>query len=292
MDSRDITLEPPALQPGETYLSKIFEAQKGLIDHYVHIEGLPQYPLDVNVKTSQTILKDFTSRVIEELAEGYEAWVMANKLCYELEISTESLPTKAEKAQAILNHYQNVGEEMADALHFFTELFIYAGITPADVREYCLGLMEKLEGDNINVKHPDSVASIGANLTNLIKYRGTWAPNFLFQLIKHNNPEDEVLKDLRYVTCGLAVGSQYEQAFARDLWEITYYLNIARNQLKNKPWKQSQVMTAEGAYREYLLRAFVTFWGMLYAMGCNEEQIWFLYFKKNQINHFRIKSKY
>ena len=61
MDARDITEAVPIVSDGR-YLEKIYELQKELIDHYVKIEGLPKYPLDVNTKKSQVIIKDFVGR--------------------------------------------------------------------------------------------------------------------------------------------------------------------------------------------------------------------------------------
>ena len=71
MDARDIKEVPPVVEGGK-YLEAIYSLQKELIDHYVSIEGLPQYPLDVNTKKNQLLIKDVVGRDLEELAEGYE----------------------------------------------------------------------------------------------------------------------------------------------------------------------------------------------------------------------------
>ena len=72
MDSRNIKEPTPQIEDGK-HLEKIYDLQKELLDSYIKIEGLPSYPIDVNSKKSQIILKDFTGRVIEELGEGYES---------------------------------------------------------------------------------------------------------------------------------------------------------------------------------------------------------------------------
>ena len=64
-------------------MEKIYELQKQLIDGYVKIEGLPQYPINVNTKSSQVLIKDFVGRVIEELAEGYESMLLIDKIVVE-----------------------------------------------------------------------------------------------------------------------------------------------------------------------------------------------------------------
>lgn len=79
MDSRDI-IEEPIKVVGGKYLECMYSLQKELLEQYIKVEGLPQYPIDVNTKKSQIILKDFVGRVIEELAEGYEALILVSKL--------------------------------------------------------------------------------------------------------------------------------------------------------------------------------------------------------------------
>ena len=69
MDSRDI-IQEPGIIPGDKYLEEIYSMQKELLSGYIGIEGLPQYPIDINTKASQSLLKDFTARVVEELSEG------------------------------------------------------------------------------------------------------------------------------------------------------------------------------------------------------------------------------
>ena len=60
MDSRNIKEPTPQIEDGK-HLEKIYDLQKELLDSYIKIEGLPSYPIDVNSKKSQIILKDFTS---------------------------------------------------------------------------------------------------------------------------------------------------------------------------------------------------------------------------------------
>ena len=79
MDSRDIQEMPEKVFDGQ-YLEKIYELQKELLDGYIGIEGLPQYPININSKKSQVLIKDFVGRVIEELAEGYESMLEVVKL--------------------------------------------------------------------------------------------------------------------------------------------------------------------------------------------------------------------
>ena len=71
MDIRDIKEE--VVYPLGKGLTEMYRLQKVLLDSYIKIEGLPQYPVNVNLKVSQSLIKDFVGRVIEELGEGYES---------------------------------------------------------------------------------------------------------------------------------------------------------------------------------------------------------------------------
>ena len=115
MDSRDIK-EEPSIPKDNKYLESIYEMQKQLLDSYISIEGLPKYPLNINTKTNQLILKDFTSRVIEELAEAYESLLLVEELTITKQNWFTISSTSIDSFVECMNHLQNASEEMADAL--------------------------------------------------------------------------------------------------------------------------------------------------------------------------------
>jgi len=80
------------------YLKAIFKRQTELLEKYKEIEGIPDYPFDVDNAEHQIWIKDFLWRVTEELAESWEA-----------------AEGKDKKHQI---------EELSDALHFLVELLI------------------------------------------------------------------------------------------------------------------------------------------------------------------------
>jgi dimeric dUTPase (all-alpha-NTP-PPase superfamily) len=84
-------------------LQQIFDKQKELLIKYRDIEKIP-HVLNINSAEHQKLLKEFTFRGIEELAEAYEA--------------TEE------------HNIEHFIEEISDAIHFFTEVMIMAQIEP------------------------------------------------------------------------------------------------------------------------------------------------------------------
>ena len=94
-------------------LTAIFDGQRKLMDKYLPIEirnGLRWWkshePVDLDDRFGQAQVKDFCWRVTEELAEADEA------------------------ANALDEPVEHAQEEIADVLHFLTELMIMADVTP------------------------------------------------------------------------------------------------------------------------------------------------------------------
>lgn len=290
MNSYDVKEEPKNLSEG--FLEEIYSLQKQLLEGYIGIENLPPYPVNVNTKASQTLLKDFTGRVIEELSEGYESFVEISEMFEErgYMVSTDK-EVNRKFSDKVEPYLQNANEENADALHFMVELLIYAGIEAEDINSKVDEYDEEL-GDV-----PDTLVkcfSLGRDwmLSDKIGiiYIGeshTWP------LL--NGPGDEA--KLIHGKSLVIGGSKYDWTNYRiyypvAIWAVTHHLNIARNFLKNKPWKQSQVMTQEAKYREYLIKAFILLCGYFDLLGMEAKDAYYLYFKKNRINLFRQKSKY
>ncbi len=295
MDSRDFHQEPKEITDGK-YLEEIYSLQKQLIDGYVKIEGLPPYPLDVNTKKSQTLIKDFVGRVIEELAEGYESLLQVQEL-------TEAnhfwaIKVDMDKFIQCLNHLQNAGEEMADAMHFMTELFIYCNIQPEDIKSYILknypnsDKVQKLTSDNvIALAMIQGLAYIKETLDGLLPEEKNLLD--LIQLYEYLDQEEDMpIMDRRLLTCGYMYNPQLYLMFRNMMWDVTYHLNIARNFLKNKPWKQSQMMTNEIGFQEEIVKGFISLMGLFLMMGITDTNLYFMYFRKNLVNQFRQKSNY
>lgn len=95
----------------------IFARQTELMAKYKEIEQLPDPPLALHHRHGQRILKDFAWRTVEELTESYEAW------------------EKHEEDRNVAE--MHALEELADAVHFYVELLIFAGITS----EMCLKVL-------------------------------------------------------------------------------------------------------------------------------------------------------
>lgn len=108
----------PALNPEipDDWLNKIFDRQEHLHNKYKSIEHdsgiglalLPKQAFSIDNQRCQYVIKDFAWRVTEELAEAAEALDHGNTI-----------------------HFV---EEVIDALHFYTEMFIVMGYTSQTIK--------------------------------------------------------------------------------------------------------------------------------------------------------------
>lgn len=80
--------------------------------------------------------------------------------------------------------------------------------------------------------------------------------------------------------------------FRDDAWTIVYNLGLMCNCLKNKPWKQSQMLTDRIKFENLLRHVWFEYLGLLKSFNLSYGDIFIYYFKKNEVNKFRIRSKY
>lgn len=74
-------------------------------------------------------------------------------------------------------------------------------------------------------------------------------------------------------------------------WTI-YALGMAANCLKQKPWKQTHILTDRKRYEEYLVKAFENLIALGSHHGMSVFEMASYYFKKSRVNQFRQRSKY
>ena len=279
MDIRNIKEPVPQLSDSDI-LSSMYELGLEQFNGYKEIEKLPVYPLDINNPKSQIILKDFISRVIEELTEGFESTDFVVDIYQKHGWNNDCLTE--EEYTEVLNHLANANEEQADALGFFFTLLIYSNILPEDILAYN------------NAKNLFEVMAIGVKEL-IIKY-----PDYHIKKYPILNPEDYVGdvdqpewdKLVSYTPGFHNMSDLSHEAEKLYLWEVIYELNKARNFLKCRPWKQTQVMTKEIDFQESLVKSFYLYMGFLAMNGFTPCGLFSLFFKKQRLNLWRQKTNY
>ena len=267
MDIRDITGKIE--YPGITAFADMFDLQKVLLNQYINIESLPDYPIDINTKSAQTLIKDFASRIIEELGEGVESYIIMMDMFHQGIDEEEMIP-----------HLQNFNEEISDTLHFWLELMIYSGYETEHLMKW---LDKYTEGTYRGYDQLDSWIKVAGLIVEqelaMKRLPCRWVV------------KDHMLKD-EFLRGGRQLSIERKNLMKQYLWDITYSLQIARNTLKNKPWKQTQMMTDVNQYEESMVNTCLALFKFFYFAGFTKESIYVIYYKKNKVNQFRQRSKY
>ena len=228
---------------------------------------------------NQVVLKDFIARVIEELMEGYESTSEVVKICKKWGWNIEQL-TEDESTQ-VLNHLQNANEEQGDALGFLFTLFHFANILPEDI--FSWGTSYVIDYSDFKVKDLKDIITLGMAMVT----EGSIGLVNRFRMIDEDH---ESVKDYTPGFNTLSEASHEEEKVL--LFDVVYELNIARNLLKCRPWKQTQVMTKELDFQYSLVKAFYLYMGFLGIQGFSDESIYRLFFKKQRLNLWRQKTNY
>lgn len=165
----------------------------------------------------------------------------------------------AEAMEAALIHPELVDhmqEEVADALHFLTEFTILSGITSEE-------LFSMIKDGKQTYKEKD-----------ILDHLFSWAEMDIrnnVNLLNHHSSLDKI----RIHTA-----------------KFTQSLGCTCNTLKNKPWKNTHMLTDINLFKHHLCAAWEEFIYLCLAYDIDCARLSDLYFKKNQVNQFRIRSNY
>jgi NTP pyrophosphatase (non-canonical NTP hydrolase) len=113
---------PVGAAVGPDRLEEAFNRQKKLMDTLIDSDKLPEYPVDITSKYGQRQIKELTFAMIEEMTEG--TYILKNR------------------SHRFTDHkdvdFEHFKEELGDALAYFIEICVFAGITPQELfEEYC-----------------------------------------------------------------------------------------------------------------------------------------------------------
>ncbi len=75
-------------------------------------------------------------------------------------------------------------------------------------------------------------------------------------------------------------------------WDVTYRLGLVSNAMRNKSWKQTEVLPDMVKFNGLMDDAYTSFFKGFKRIGASENGVHAWYWRKNQVNQFRIKSKY
>lgn len=93
---------------------------------------------------------------------------------------------------------------------------------------------------------------------------------------------------------GASLEHWFEEQAVRpvSVYQVIERVGCAMNCLKNKPWKQTHMLTDTAKFRAHLGGAWFEYCGLMVAEGLTPGDLYDLYFRKSTVNSFRQRSKY
>lgn len=255
-------------------LEQMFISQKALLEKYKIIENLPAYPIELDSRKGQALIRDFIGRYVEELSEAFE------------QAAFGALDIEKNSQTSARGCIRNFNEEIADSNHFLLEILIYSNITFQDIDNMCKSRMFESGMGNLYLSgNPiQSLLRVG-------RFRNSQLdiPNKsqLFQVFT----DMDVIKDST-LCGGKRISSIMINTYAMFLWWITHSLNTARALLKNKDWTNTDRKVNEIGYREKLFDTLTIIFQFYDLIEMTELSLFTSYMKKNNLNQERIKNKY
>lgn len=151
------------------------------------------------------------------------------------------------------DHYY---EELIDGLHFLTEMSILAGISPEEIFKNVF---------DRNVKPDEDILEV---FISRIKQEQR------FSLDEESTKPTDIAIDRAFKIMGLVES-----------------LGMTCNCLKNKPWKQSNMVTDRNAFYQNLAITWKVYIALL-SIELSADEIVDVYLRKSQVNKFRQRSNY
>lgn len=264
--------------PEEESLFRVYTKQSVLMRHYIDMGDLPPHPIDITKKENQALIRDLIGRVICELAEGYKEYC-----------DIYTLTHQPDRDMSVINDkLYAFNEEHADTFHFIVEIMIYANIDFQDIGAYIIAQAhdKQLHG-LVDMHNRDDLNSIITNYCahHLFTLYGVDLRTILFNNLKLKAPDDFILG-------GRAISDTAHETYRSILWDLTYLLQMANNELKAKPWVQNPKESNIPNFQQKVAEAVVQFFLYTYALGHTPVSLERVYSVKNYINLERVKSKY
>ena len=91
--------------------------------------------------------------------------------------------------------------------------------------------------------------------------------------------------------CWVATSRQHTSLY-RDMGRTVGALAVACNCLKNKPWKNTQMMTDVDYFTQKVVQVWFRFAELCQRSGIDSQKLFNLYFRKSEVNKFRQRSNY
>lgn len=261
-------------------ITAMFYMQTQLMKEYQKIESFPDWPLDLQVRDNQKLLKGFGMRFIEELSEAFSDLILTMQ---------NATSNKQDNAHA---HAKNFNEEIGDATCFLLELMLFAGVDEEMLKRWLADkVQEKPELNSILQVQNEDVLGCFYKLAHLNNALENYIirPMDMFEV----TPMQDIAANENWEWMGLRrVSEKFADKVSQFLWWITYLLMQALRALKNKEWSQVDRLSNTLEFKQNLIEVFRVFIQLMEYMDKNERSLFNSHYLTYLKNIKRIKSGY
>lgn len=263
-------------------LYKALKAQRSFMDYLVE-KGKLFNPDDfaITQKESQKVLRELAGFFLEEISEAYEEWA------YLLDGNSVLL---YQNPTAFKESLQAFNLELADALAFLLEMWLFLGINQNDIQRVVGDKLEELE-----VTYNDKETCWKNIFTLAHLYNQQWG---FYSLV---SARDTVLLPLipdigdkpHEYQAGRRLHVGNKTLISSIHWSLTNEVLKTLSNLKAKPWRESEVDLPELKLKEaFIVDIGLSFFQILDLYGATQESTFLNYITKNEINFQRQKEGY
>lgn len=261
-------------------INLMFDGKRLLMESYQEIESFPDWPLDLNIRENQKVLRDFMSRFTTELAEAFERLVLQWGF-----VNTNQL----KNAQECCEYFN---EEIADAWQFLLEIMVFSGICEDELRQW----MASYKTDNAGFEGMMDETNVLGSLLKFANWKnrnegktGIYDERNLFVVYKM---EELIAKDKMECQGARRISTEMVDGAAEYQWWITYTIHIAMNRLKIKDWTREERKSNTLAYLEGIIDTFILMIQYMDFLGKDESSILKSFTLNTKKNFDRIKNGY
>lgn len=246
----------------------VWRKQTKLMEAYKAAGRLSQWPIDINNPKSEAFYRELFGFLEEEIIEASE----------QVDLLLDTLENNKEGAKNVLI---DLNEEVADALHFWIETFIFLSFMPRSFEKYYEDLSAQYY---LNSGRGDIFKLAFQFSENYLRKEGKLAE------LSGASTYTVEMEPLPYEQAGSRISLESKELYESLTLKTIKHLQLAKNCLKNKYWKSKEYEVNVALFNQHLMEAWI-YWTMsLVALGLRPAALIQNYLLKNKINHNKIST--
>lgn len=267
-------------------LDELFFRQGEYVDLLIKKGKQKQFPLPLDDRDNQKFIKGLFSYLEEELFEAFELLELTNR-----KITMEG---PSQDPQELKDYLVDFNHEMADTLCFWVEIFQYVNITEDVIYEYYSILLEKL--DQMRLLKQEDILQTALNYAESILQQSRRIDKrrihiTSYDIIKYNPKILELKLPEEFMYGGSHLSHSIVELCEYYIFHSLKHLNIARNCLKMKYWRDGGDGVNYDKFHNSIMEAFLYYTVFLYSVGLdNSKNIVNVYMQKQKINIERVQT--